>query len=78
MSSKRIAVKPSECENASKKMQVPHPGILSEKYNLCIIPRSKCQCRGLTLTLTITSVLGYEYIKIIAQSLIFISLSALW
>jgi hypothetical protein len=82
MSSKRSAVKTSECENVSKKqnkkMQGPHPGTLSEKYNLCIIPRSKGQCRDLTLALTITLVMDYKYIKVIAQSLIFISLSALW
>lgn len=82
MSSKRNGVKPSECEKSlkskTKKMPCPHPGTLSEKYNLCIIPRSKGPCRGLTLALTLTLVLGYEYIKVTAKSLFFISLSALW
>ena len=44
MFSRRIAVKPNECENVakmSKKKQDPKSGTLSERQNFCITPRSK-------------------------------------
>ena len=69
LTSRRSAVKPSECENVAKmskkKRQDPQPGTLSKRQNLCITSRSKKdQFRDLTVALTKTVGLGFEHINI--------------
>jgi hypothetical protein len=82
MSRKRSAVKPSECENVSKKYSKKNArsssrdfirGVQSLHYTMV-----KRSMQGPYIGADNNFFLSYEYIKLIAQGLIFISLSALW